>query len=362
MPTLANDLVQFLMHLFGNREAIQEFLADPERALEQHGLGNVCSADVDAAMPVVLDYAPITVNASSLERANNTGGNTAWAGPGTAPASQAVNAPLVPAGGHPPGHGGTDYDHEDHAHAVQQLHHVVNHFSYTTNTTLIDDRDTITDQSVNQNIWAHGDVEQWFDNDSVVASGDRAVSAGDDAGVRDANNVTDSYNTDHSTDNSTDNSVHAGGDASIGNTDTRVSDSFNTDVALDMDESFNDNSDYSDHSTSSDMDVDSHDSFNDYSDSSTHNQNSFNEYSDSSTHSAVDVEDSFSQDSSTVASVDVQGDGSFQDNAVTGIVADNLVVADDQPGFAEDSSTHTDVEVDNTAATDHPAVDDSGLL
>ena len=68
MPTLANDLVQFLMSLFGNQQAAQEFLDDPERALDDAGLGGVCSADVDAAMPVMLDFAPITVNASSFDR------------------------------------------------------------------------------------------------------------------------------------------------------------------------------------------------------------------------------------------------------------------------------------------------------
>ena len=73
----------------------------------------------------------------------------------------------------------------------------------------MDDRDTITDQSVNQNIWADGDVKQWFDNDSVVASGDRANAAGDDADVEDSNNIEDSYNTDNSTDNS-DRQLHHG--------------------------------------------------------------------------------------------------------------------------------------------------------
>ena len=34
MPTLANELVQFLMSLFGNQQAAEEFLDDPEQALE----------------------------------------------------------------------------------------------------------------------------------------------------------------------------------------------------------------------------------------------------------------------------------------------------------------------------------------
>ncbi|UTT68931.1 IniB N-terminal domain-containing protein [Arthrobacter sp. DNA4] len=366
MPTLANDLVQFLMQLFGNREAIQEFLDDPERALQEHGLANVCSADVDAAMPVVLDYAPITVNATSFAREHTTGGNSVWAGQTGTPAGHGAGPSALHGGGAVAGQGGAGYDQDDHAHAVQQLHHVVNHFSYTTNTTMLDDRVTITDQSVNQNIWAHGDVEQWFDNDAVVASGDQAVAAGHDAAVRDSNNVRDSYNTDHSTDNSTDNSIHAGSDVSIGNEQTDISDSFNTDLGLDVDDSFNDNSDnshhadYSDHSTSTDVDVDVRDSFNDKSDNSTHNSvavdDSYNQ--DSSTL----VEDSFNQDSSTTAAVDVHVDDSFQENPATSIVEDNLVVADNQLDFTEDNSTHTDVDLDNHTTIDDSVVDDSTVL
>jgi len=354
MPTLANDLVQFLMQLFGNREAVQEFLDDPERALEEHGLANVCSADVDAAMPVVLDYAPITVNATSFAREHTTGGNSVWAGQATTLGGHAGSASAIHAGGAAAGEGSGAYDHDDHAHAVQQLHHVVNRFSYTTNTTLLDDRDTITDQSVNQNIWAHGDVEQWFDNDAAVAAGDRAVAAGHDAAVRDSNNIRDSYNTDHSTDNSTDSSIHAGGDVSIGNEETAISDSFNTDVGLDVDDSFNDNSDHSDHtdlsdhSISTDVDLDVRDSFNDNSDNSTHN--------------SMEVDDSFNQDSSTTTAVDVHVDDSFQDNSATSIVEDNLVVADNQLDFTEDNSTHTDVDLDNHTTIDGSVVDDSTVL
>ncbi|UKA74739.1 IniB N-terminal domain-containing protein [Arthrobacter sp. FW306-07-I] len=370
MPTLANDLVQFLMQLFGNREAIQEFLDDPERALAEHGLGNVCSADVDAAMPVVLDYAPITVNASSLDRVHHTGGNSAWAGhtgsgymgsgqAGTT-AAHAGSAAAIHGGGPSPGQGGTDYDQDDHAHAVQQLHHVVNHFSYTTNTTMLDDRDTTTDQSVNQNIWAHGDVEQWFDHDAVVASGDYAVAAGDDASVRDSNNIRDSYNADHSTDNSRDSSIHAGGDVGIGNEVTAISgsfntdDSFNTDVGLDVDDSFNDNSDHSDYSDHSDHSVST--------DTALDVRDSFNDNSDNSTHNSVEVEDSFNPDNSTNTAVDVHVDDSFQDNSATNTVQDNLVVADNQLDFTEDNPSHTDVDLENHTAIDHAVVDDSTAL
>ncbi|WP_018768888.1 IniB N-terminal domain-containing protein [Arthrobacter sp. 162MFSha1.1] len=372
MPTLANDLVQFLMHLFGSRKAIQAFLDNPEKTLAEHGLGNVCLADVDAAMPVVLDYAPITVNASSFEREYNTGGSSAWAGAGASAGSVSAGsvggATAIHAGSQGMVHGIPNYDQDDHAHAVQQLHNVINHFSYTTSTTTVDDRDTMTDQSVNQNIWAHGDVEQWFDNDAVVATGDRAVAAGDDADLRDSNNIRDSYNTDHSADNSTDNSIHAGGDVGIGNEETDISDSFNTDVGLDVDDSFNDNSDnsdysdHSDHSVSTDTDLDVRDSFNDNSDTSTQAsvevEDSFNQDSSSTT----TLEDSFNQDNSTASTVDVNVEDSFQDNSATSIVEDNVVVADNQFDFTEDNSSHTDIDQDNHTTIDDSVVDDSTVL
>ncbi|MBX7444767.1 MULTISPECIES: IniB N-terminal domain-containing protein [unclassified Arthrobacter] len=342
MATLANDLVQFLMHLFGNPQATLEFLENPERALADHGLGNVGSADVDAAMPVVLDYAPITVNAS-FDRDDHAGSN----GAGTADTGWSVSPAAAGNGGGDTGgaggSGGGHQGHDDHAYAVQQLHHVVNHYSYTASTAIVDDRVTITDQSVSQNIWADGDVEQWFDNDAVVASGDQAVAAGGAADVRDSNNIRDAYNTDGSTDNSTDNQLHAGAGISIGNEATSVEDSFNTDVAFDMDDSFNDNSDNSDHSGTWDN--------SDHS-LSTAVADSFNQ------------EDSFNEDNSTDTAVDVSMADSFQDNSDTSIVEDNGVAADNQPDFTEDNSSHTgvDVDVDHQAGIDDSVIDDSTAL
>jgi hypothetical protein len=97
-------------------------------------------------MPVVLDYAPISVNASRFDQHDNSGGNdssTGHAGSVWAPA---------PGG-------------DDHGQAVEQLHQVVANYSYLST---VNDPATITDQSVSQNIWADGDVEQWFDNDSAA--------------------------------------------------------------------------------------------------------------------------------------------------------------------------------------------------
>ncbi|MGX5717771.1 IniB N-terminal domain-containing protein [Arthrobacter sp. MAHUQ-56] len=359
MATLANDLVQFLMHLFGNPQATRDFLENPERVLSDHGLGNVCSADVDAAMPVVLDYAPITVNASfdTDDHAGSNGAGPAHTGWIVSHAAGGVGGYTGGAGGP----GGGHQEHEDHAYAVQQLHHVVNHYSYTAGTTMVDDRVTITDQSVSQNIWADGDVEQWFDNDAVVASGDQAIAAGGDADVRDSHTVSDAYNTDASTDTSTENSLHAGAGISIGNEETSVEDSFNTDVAFDVDDSFNDNSDHSDTWDNSDHSLSTNvaDSFNDSSDNS----------ADTSIDNSVQVadsfhqEDSFNEDSSTDTAVDISMADSFQDNSDAGTV-DNVVVEDNQLDFTEDNASPGDVDVDadHQAAIDDSVIDDSPAL
>ena len=154
--TVAKDVVQFLMDIFQDRQAAQEFLDDPERVLEDHGLGGVRSADVDAAMPVVLDYAPLSVNASNVDRDFNAGGNNA----GTVHEGGGWNP--LPGGGH-----------DDHGHAVEQLAHIVGNYSYPST---MDDRGSATDHSLTHNVWADGDVEQWFDNDSVTVFADPALA------------------------------------------------------------------------------------------------------------------------------------------------------------------------------------------
>ena len=161
--TVAKEVVQFLMGIFGDRQAAQGFLDDPEGVLEKHGLAGVSSADVDAAMPVVLDYAPLSVTASASDRDFNSGAGTGHAGGGGSP---------LPAGGH-----------DDHGQAVEQLTHVVANYSYSSTP---DDRGAaMADQSPAPNIWADGDVEQWFDNDSVPAFGDPAIGAGTGMGFAD---------------------------------------------------------------------------------------------------------------------------------------------------------------------------------
>lgn len=113
----------------------------------------------------------------------------------------------------------------------------------------VDNRVTVTDQSVNQNIDADGPVFQAFGQTANVASGDSSVAAGDDAYVDNS---------------STDIEV---GDVYIGNTwtDISIDDSFQdnstnewTEYELEIDDSFNDFSD------ETNVDVDIEDAFNEY--------------------------------------------------------------------------------------------------
>jgi hypothetical protein len=292
-------LLDFLMDLLRNPDAAAKFAADPEEALEKAGLGGVTCDHVDTVMPVVLDYAPVIG-----DRNYDTGGNTTHggdAGNGGGHNGGGHNGGGHNGGGHNGGgHNGGGHN-GDHAHAVQQIEYVVKNYSYTST----DDRDTITDQSVNQNIWANGDVTQLFDNDSVVASGDHAVAAGDDAWV----------------DNSTDNSVDV-------DVDVDVDGDFNVGSTVD---SNNDNSDNSTNTAvidSEDVAVGSTNSANDF-ELEVELENVGNDYSDNSDNS---VNDSFKQDNDTIIKED--NDVVIKDNTVTQedndvIVKDNTVTVED---------------------------------
>ncbi|MFZ8758419.1 hypothetical protein ACO03V_13460 [Microbacterium sp. HMH0099] len=115
---------------------------------------------------------------------------------------------------------------------------------------------TITDQSVNQNVAATGDVDQFFANSSVTASGEGSVAAGGD--------VTISQSLDRST------NIDAGGDINIGNS---------TEI-VDIDGSYNES-----YTT-----IDITDASQDWSFDNVGNDNSLN----------VDLTDSFNEDFSTV--------------------------------------------------------------
>lgn len=202
LTTIADALIDFILSLLHDPAAMEEFDKDPEGVLASRGLGDACVADVKAVAPVVVDRPEVQPTPPSPP------------GPPSPPTPPSV---------------------------VKEIHNITNSFH-------VDNRATIVDQSVNQNIWAEGDVNQIFDQEAVVNSGDHGAAAGEDATV-------DNSDTDVTV-----------GDVSIGNdeTTTTITDSFtddstttDTDVTVDADNSFNDES------TDVDVDVAVDDSFND---------------------------------------------------------------------------------------------------
>jgi hypothetical protein len=146
--TSSNSLIDLLLNLLRDPQALAAYQDDPQGFLSS--CGNVSPADVHDALLLLQD----SQDADS-SRDYNTGGN------------HVAGAHIPPP---PPAHDGES----DHEAAVRYLN------TYITNNN-IDDRDTIVDNSVNQQVDTHGgDFDQDIDVHSTVASGDGAVAAGGD--------------------------------------------------------------------------------------------------------------------------------------------------------------------------------------
>ena len=343
MANITTALLDFLMGLLKSPQAGAEFAADPDTALQNAGLQGICAADVDAVLPVALDFSPVG-NREYDTGGNSIGGNATSgitggrrATPVAAAAVAAAGAAAAVAGG---GGGGSwaaaATRTADYAAAKAKLLSVVNNYSY------IDDRDVVNDQSTNTAIWAE---------DSIVAVNNEVENTATNVG---------------------DGSIVAttGGTIIAGNTEydleVDIEDSFNEETEVEIEDSFNDNSDNStntavivkdsfndDHST----EVDIEDSFQDnsveiedsFQDNSTEVdvEDSFNE---TDTDVEVDIEDSFNEDNSTDNStdVDVEIEDSFQAN-------DNVVDSFDDNVVVEDSFQAND----NTVVEDNVVVNDS---
>ena len=76
MANITTALLDFLMGLLRNPQAGADFAADPDTALQNAGLQGICAADVDAVLPVALDFSPVG------NREYDTGGNSSSAGGG----------------------------------------------------------------------------------------------------------------------------------------------------------------------------------------------------------------------------------------------------------------------------------------
>jgi len=140
IATMANALIEFILSLLRDPEVAEEFAADPEGTLQSRGLEGVTYSDMCAVLPMVYD------NPQVVQRAD----------PAPAPSGGGGGGEVGP------------------AQVIRQLQDVITHNAYVTNNS------TIVDQSVNQNLWAQGDILQMFDNEALVASGAGAAIAGRD--------------------------------------------------------------------------------------------------------------------------------------------------------------------------------------
>ncbi len=70
MANITTALLDFLMGLLKSPQDAAAFSADPDAALQNAGLQGICAADVDAVLPVALDFSPVG------NREYDTGGNS----------------------------------------------------------------------------------------------------------------------------------------------------------------------------------------------------------------------------------------------------------------------------------------------
>jgi hypothetical protein len=289
MPTESLSLLEFIQKLFADEELRNLFRDDPDRALADNGLSDLSEADVRDALVLVDDS-----QTADFSRDYDTGGNSIDFSDNDFSSSSRSN-------------GDDDHDGDGGGHQA-----AVEHLSRFITNNFVDDRDTIVDNSLNQQIDNRGGVfDQEIDVDSNVASGDGAVAAddiddsnivtGDDNVVGDGNvtgddNVIGDGNQVVSGDGNTtsfgegdansvdvggdltvgDGSAFAtGGDASVDNTDNSIEDSFNTETDTRFEDSFNTEVDSSvNDSGNTETETRIEDSFNDNSDNSEETDNS----------------------------------------------------------------------------------------
>ncbi|GAA1398935.1 hypothetical protein GCM10009613_53780 [Pseudonocardia kongjuensis] len=146
------SLIQFILDLLRDPKLLAEFKDDPQGLLASCGLSEVSAEDVHDAIVLSQDNDDVSFDRNYSTGANHGGGHS---------------TPPPPVEHPKPG--------ED---PIKYLDKYVTNNHYTYN---IDDRDTIVDNSINQNIdTGGGNFNQSIETNSVVASGDGAVAAGRD--------------------------------------------------------------------------------------------------------------------------------------------------------------------------------------
>ncbi|OLT02590.1 hypothetical protein BJF90_29040 [Pseudonocardia sp. CNS-004] len=296
-------IMEFLQQLFSSEEAREAFQENPEQALDDAGLGHLSADDVSDALTMMHDDS----QSADFSREYNGGDNEV---------NIAAPAPV-----------------EHHDGGSESAAEYIT--KYVTENYITNEGDTITDNSVNQQIdTGGGDFDQNIDIDSTVASGDGAVAAGDD--IEDSTIATGDGNTIGDGNTSVD--VEGGGSAIVGDGNASVIGDGNT-------SGFGDG-DVSSTEIDGNVSVDDGSSFaiggSSSVDSSDHSDDDVNiDNSDNST------EDSFNETSSWEDNSNTESHSSQEDNDSYS----NYEESNDNSTYEDNDST--DVETNHSSDTDY---------
>ncbi|SDY18120.1 hypothetical protein SAMN05661080_02597, partial [Modestobacter sp. DSM 44400] len=263
MTTLASSLLDFILNLLRDPQAASAFETDPEAALSDAGLDDVCAADVNSLVPVLAESVSVG-GAMAMTHAAAAHPAMASAAESSDDGSMDHGMPPVAGGQEGPsshngeGEGDDGGDDGGHMGVVEYIKYIQSNFTYT-------------EVDASHSVWAGGDAYQLFGDDTVLATGGSVV-AGGDADV--------SY--DNRVDISLDDSLNGSGNATTGDGNAvgqgnEVDNTDNSDNSVDVRDSGNDNSVNDSGNTTT-----VRDSGNDNSDNSTNISDSGNDNSDNS--------------------------------------------------------------------------------
>lgn len=303
---MATNLVDFLRGLFFSPEEAAKFKADPSGYMEEHGIESASYEEINEAVVLACD-APVSQGAVV-----NTGGASAHVGSGSM-----SSAPAAPAPPPPPPPPPADMPP---AQAMEQVvNYYVTEITEVTEVTNVDDRDTNVDNSVLNNVIAEegSDVDIVNDNDTVTASGDGAVAAGEDVrGAATGDGAVAAGDDVNGNVNTGTNTGVIGDDADIddsifGDGNTQINDNEGNVAVGDGNVQANDGSQAAgDDLTDNDIDISNSDldavNFGDGGTAVQDNDTTIVTEIDNSVNDSFDVEDSFNTDNSVNDSFDVE--------------------------------------------------------
>jgi hypothetical protein len=279
------SLYELILNLLRDPKALEDFRDDPDAYLAS--CGDFSADDVKDAIELIRD------SDDDDGHSGRDGGHPVHVAPPSNPPE--------------PRDGETE-----HEAAVRYLN------TYVTNN-YIDDRDTITDNSINQQIDNRGGVfDQDIDVDSNVASGDGAVAADD---ITDSNVVTGDDNVVGDGNITGDDNVVGEGNEVVQGDDNTTSfgdgDATSTDIGGDV--TIGEGGGFA---SGGDVDIDN-------------------------TDNSVDISDSGNVDSSTNDSFNTEVEDSFQDNSETSVEDSFQDNSDNSQDNSQDNSLRAEIEVEN---------------